>query len=783
MLLCVISAFDVQCPHSSQRRMVAKAFCNGSEISKYSCLYDILNHTYIESCDRIPDFVRPGEKYVIMGSRTGRNCSTERYQPFKFWSNESSDCVYQKSLCNEIGQTTCQRRSTKEDTTCTCDHTKGYGFVTQPKNIQYCIPSKEDCSCYLVQYADNNTRSSDYKCRPDLKQKNENNSAVNNTRVINSSISNEDDGMVVDGRPIIIIRVLCILAMCYIVIAFIFVIVISTYNIPFSTVTNYIWPNKWCCTDGHRQEIPPLRDRIISNFSSLIRGLDSRIFQDLSNLNLVTEQEVKKERRNQPNRFILIKLIDNCGKLDKEIESILYKRTRIHTIRQGPILARRWPKRDEAECLNKLKSAQKLQDDLLPGKIIDFFFENFIFNMKQYKKCIEKEEIRKEMMNYFIKKATQTLHNGSFECLMVELQRTGQSDILLELEQNLTQGISFKLEKVTDLCHNKEPTTVHLMISADGHDNLMTIIPPDTIHECSKWFIKELAMYPETVTETHIVLIPLVDNIKDRINESIKNERFNNLLERLLCKKEVVLSLAKDISTVKVTLQWGRPLQGGYSGKLEKMQFSDICKYNQSFLAREMQPQAIYKAFIDRGITLDPDDTNNNIAVLIRRICDRNYCKIFLDILKIDFEYIFRRLQHCENPYLLRENIMCNIPQLVALHSDLDDTNDIFVENNILTKDDFENIKKKCRNNPELQNTLVLVKIIRSGTPAIYLYVQQLRERGNDKVADKLSTETKDHIKYTDNFDDIQRRRSVLYMKYDVTMEPIREIDDENHMV
>lgn len=77
------------------------------------------------------------------------------------------------------------------------------------------------------------------------------------------------------------------------------------------------------------------------------------------------------------------------------------------------------------------------------------------------------------------------------------------------------------------------------------------------------------------------------------------------------------------------------------------MQFSDICKYNQSFLAREMQPQAIYKAFIDRGITLDPDDTNNNIAVLIRRICDRNYCKIFLDILKIDFEYIFRRLQHC----------------------------------------------------------------------------------------------------------------------------------------
>jgi len=104
------------------------------------------------------------------------------------------------------------------------------------------------------------------------------------------------------------------------------------------------------------------------------------------------------------------------------------------------------------------------------------------------------------------------------------------------------------------------------MISADGHDNLMKIIPADTIHECSKWFIKELAMYPESVTETHIVLVPLVHNIKDRIKNSIYNERFNNLLERLFCKKEVISSLANDMSTVKVTLQWGCPLEGGYSG-------------------------------------------------------------------------------------------------------------------------------------------------------------------------------------------------------------------------
>ena len=103
------------------------------------------------------------------------------------------------------------------------------------------------------------------------------------------------------------------------------------------------------------------------------------------------------------------------------------------------------------------------------------------------------------------------------------------------------------------------------MISVDGH-NLMEDIPENTIYVCSKWFIKELAMYPESVTEKHIVLVPLVDNIKDRINDSIDNERFNNLLERLFCKKEVISSLAKDISTVKVTLQWGCPLDEGCSG-------------------------------------------------------------------------------------------------------------------------------------------------------------------------------------------------------------------------
>lgn len=92
---------------------------------------------------------------------------------------------------------------------------------------------------------------------------------------------------------------------------------------------------------------------------------------------------------------------------------------------------------------------------------------------------------------------------------------------------------------------------------------------------------------------------------------------------------------------------------------------------------------------------------------------------------------------------------MCNISQLVALELELDDMQEIFASENIFPKESFENIKQKC-DSLELQKTLVLVQIIQSGTPAMYLYVQQLRERAYGKEADTLmSTEVQDQIKCT----------------------------------
>lgn len=60
-----------------------------------------------------------------------------------------SDCIYAKSICNEEGQVAYKGNSTREDRTCQCDYTKNYTFIKTPKNICYCNPSEEDCTCYV----------------------------------------------------------------------------------------------------------------------------------------------------------------------------------------------------------------------------------------------------------------------------------------------------------------------------------------------------------------------------------------------------------------------------------------------------------------------------------------------------------------------------------------------------------------------------------------------------------------------------------------------------------
>ncbi|CAC5415484.1 unnamed protein product [Mytilus coruscus] len=144
--ICIATA--VVCPDSSQWTLRTRARCNSS-LPSYNCLYDESTATFVDFCTRTPDFQRPGYKFIIRGNIDGIECEKNRFQPIKFWTNGSNDCILEKTHCNEPGQVIHDEGSSTSDRTCRCDYTRGFAFVTSPKQNCFCNPSLDDCSCFM----------------------------------------------------------------------------------------------------------------------------------------------------------------------------------------------------------------------------------------------------------------------------------------------------------------------------------------------------------------------------------------------------------------------------------------------------------------------------------------------------------------------------------------------------------------------------------------------------------------------------------------------------------
>ncbi|CAG2193382.1 unnamed protein product [Mytilus edulis] len=90
-----------------------------------------------------------GNRPTIQGGLHYGFCPLDHYQPFHVVSNLTVGCALQKTKCSGEGQVVYEDNDPKRDTTCRCDYTKGYGFVEPPRNNCFCIPSQEDCTCYV----------------------------------------------------------------------------------------------------------------------------------------------------------------------------------------------------------------------------------------------------------------------------------------------------------------------------------------------------------------------------------------------------------------------------------------------------------------------------------------------------------------------------------------------------------------------------------------------------------------------------------------------------------
>ncbi|CAC5359911.1 unnamed protein product [Mytilus coruscus] len=160
-VLCA-NSFNFKCPSQSSWNFRAQEKCNRT--FEYFCLYNNVIEEYIEGC-KGPDWDRKGNKRIYVGYFSREKCILQRFQPFIFWTNGStSDCIYSKSICTDQGQIVYKDNSTKDDRACRCDHTKNYSFIKKPRNVCFCIPSEEDCSCYVKSCSSSLKLSTDYRC-------------------------------------------------------------------------------------------------------------------------------------------------------------------------------------------------------------------------------------------------------------------------------------------------------------------------------------------------------------------------------------------------------------------------------------------------------------------------------------------------------------------------------------------------------------------------------------------------------------------------------------------
>ncbi|XP_076088943.1 uncharacterized protein LOC143059347 [Mytilus galloprovincialis] len=164
ILVHVCVAFPFKCPEPAQWSLRGRSHC--SDPSKYSCLQNDFINGYSENCT-VFDFLQPGRKHVLRGGLDADICSLERYQPWPitFYTNVGTNCIFLKSTCNDEGQVIFSNGDRNTDKTCRCDYTRGYAFLVKPKKTCFCVPSEEDCSCYIKTCHDQNyALSSDYEC-------------------------------------------------------------------------------------------------------------------------------------------------------------------------------------------------------------------------------------------------------------------------------------------------------------------------------------------------------------------------------------------------------------------------------------------------------------------------------------------------------------------------------------------------------------------------------------------------------------------------------------------
>ncbi|XP_071164579.1 uncharacterized protein [Mytilus edulis] len=156
-----------RCPSAVSRGLIANETCPRAP-KHYHCLEIVQSKDFLQICIG-PERIEEGQYPVFQDSTAKfifpKTCVSSRYQPRPLFTYERNECLYEKSSCTEEGQIIFRNGSATDDRTCRCDYTKGYAFISTPVNKCYCVPSKEDCSCYKIEcLKKSEVLNADYMC-------------------------------------------------------------------------------------------------------------------------------------------------------------------------------------------------------------------------------------------------------------------------------------------------------------------------------------------------------------------------------------------------------------------------------------------------------------------------------------------------------------------------------------------------------------------------------------------------------------------------------------------
>ncbi|KAK3581426.1 hypothetical protein CHS0354_016287 [Potamilus streckersoni] len=94
-------------------------------------------------------------------------CTNDRYQTIGFWSNERSDCDYEKTKCDDKVQIECEPGSTTTDRSCRCNIHQNLALESYALHNATCC-TNNDPWCYCVNFKSScpngTVRHDNYKC-------------------------------------------------------------------------------------------------------------------------------------------------------------------------------------------------------------------------------------------------------------------------------------------------------------------------------------------------------------------------------------------------------------------------------------------------------------------------------------------------------------------------------------------------------------------------------------------------------------------------------------------